>query len=90
MREGLKKTLTLHSVTLHREREREGGRMGESKAGGGESVKSVRFACFEISLALSLSLTRSGHVRLPRHVPLQKAPERERERGEGRGWRRKE
>lgn len=75
-------------------------------AGGGERALSQEscFACFEISLSRSLSLsqslTRSGHVRPPRHVPLQKASERERQescRGrkrkkgrEGRGWRRKE
>lgn len=62
----------------------------ERSAGGGEResespVKSVRFAWFELSLALSL--TRSGHVRPPRHVPLQKASERESQhtREEGKG-----
>lgn len=37
--------------------------------------ESVRFACFEISLSLSLTLTRWGHVQLPRHVLLQKVSE---------------
>lgn len=54
-------------------------------AGGGERALSQEscFACFEISLSRSLSLsqslTRSGHVRPPRHVPLQTASERERQ-----------
>lgn len=72
----------------------------------GESEHSVRRVALHVLKSLSLarslsqSLTRSGHVRPPRHVPLQKASERERQescRGrkskkgrEGRGWRRKE
>lgn len=68
--EGLNEALTLHSGRAHT----------ESGAGGAEPLKSVRFACFQSSLAPSLALSPSrshtlGHVRRPRHVLLQREAE---------------
>lgn len=63
---------------------------GSAALEGGERVKSVRFACFEISPSFSLLHTIGPCAAATSRAAAESNRAREEERGEGRGWGRRE